>query len=99
MIEITGALGEIRTPDPQIQSLSGARITKLSDAAQASTGMVKLPACRQHFQSIRFALYSAQELAGGIRALFIVTVGDVDRRIPARGYVDDVKTRSTPPVI
>jgi hypothetical protein len=61
--------------------------------------MVDYQPADSHFQSIRFALYSAQELAGGIRAPYIVTVGDVDRGIPARGYVDDVKTRSTPPVI
>jgi hypothetical protein len=37
---------------------------------------------QQRFRSVRFALYSAPELAAASESLLVGTVGDIDRRIP-----------------
>src|SRR6266851_3477557 len=42
----------------------------------------RLRACQQRFRSVRFARYSAQELAAASESLLFGTVGDIDQRIP-----------------
>jgi hypothetical protein len=63
-------------------SLNGACTPEVAQTGPSEHGDGRLRACQERFWSVRFARYSAQELAAASESLLFRTVGDIDQRIP-----------------
>ena len=78
---MSGYGDRIRTYDLQVMSFEWRLYTGSCPTGPSERGDGRLGACQQRFQSVRFARYSAQELAAASESLLFGTVGDTDQRI------------------